>query len=103
MELGLQPLARRRVGSPGEKTISGGERSRLNLGLDLGSPAEIFLFDEPISGLSSKDSEHVAQTLRTLARDKIIVASLHRPGAQVLRLFDKVLLLDTTPPPSPAP
>lgn len=95
VELGLQPLARRRVGAPGEKTISGGERSRLNLGLDLGSAAEVFLFDEPISGLSSKDSEHVVQTLRALSRDKIIAASLHRPGAQVLRLFDKVLLLDT--------
>jgi len=93
-ELGLQPIARRRVGSPGEKTLSGGERSRLNLGQDLGSRAEIFLFDEPISGLSSKDSEHVAETLRSLARDKIVIASLHRPGAPVLRLFDKVLLLD---------
>lgn len=93
-ELGLQPIARRRVGSPGEKTLSGGERSRLNLGLDLGSRAEVFLFDEPISGLSSKDSEHVAETLRALAREKIVIASLHRPGAPVLRLFDKVLLLD---------
>ncbi|MEK7952836.1 ATP-binding cassette domain-containing protein [Luteolibacter soli] len=94
-ELGLQAIARRRVGSPGEKTLSGGERSRLNLGLDLGSPAEVFLFDEPISGLSSKDSEHVAETLRSLARDKIVIASLHRPGATVMNLFDKVLLLDT--------
>ncbi len=93
-ELGLQGIAHRRVGSPGEKTISGGERSRLNLGLDLGSRAEVFLFDEPISGLSSKDSEHVAETLRALAREKIVIASLHRPGASVLRLFDKVLLLD---------
>lgn len=93
-ELGLQSLARRRVGSRGEKTLSGGERSRLNLGLDLGSAAEIFLFDEPISGLSSKDSEHVAETLRSLALDKIVIASLHRPGPQVLRLFDKVLLID---------
>lgn len=93
-ELGLQRIARRRVGSPGEKTISGGERSRLNLGVDLGSRAEVFLFDEPISGLSSKDSEHVAETLRALAREKIVIASLHRPGASVLRLFDKVLLLD---------
>lgn len=93
-ELGLQRIARRRVGSPGDKTISGGERSRLNLGLDLGSRGEVFLFDEPISGLSSKDSEHVAETLRTLAREKIVIASLHRPGANVLRLFDKVLLLD---------
>lgn len=93
-ELGLQGIAHRRVGSPGDKTISGGERSRLNLGLDLGSRAEVFLFDEPISGLSSKDSEHVAETLRALAREKIVIASLHRPGASVLRLFDKVLLLD---------
>ena len=93
-ELGLQRLARRKVGSPGDKTLSGGERSRLNLGLDLGSRAEVFLFDEPISGLSSKDSEHVAETLRALAREKIVIASLHRPGANVLRLFDKVLLLD---------
>ena len=94
-ELGLQAIARRRVGSVGDKTLSGGERSRLNLGLDLGSRAEVFLFDEPISGLSSKDSEHVAETLRSLAREKIVIASLHRPGAMVLRLFDKVLLLDS--------
>ncbi len=94
-ELGLQSIARRKVGSAGEKTLSGGERSRLNLGLDLGSRAEVFLFDEPISGLSSKDSEHVAETLRSLAREKIVIASLHRPGAPVLRLFDKVLLLDS--------
>lgn len=94
-ELGLQSIARRQVGSPGDKTISGGERSRLNLGVDLGSRAEVFLFDEPISGLSSKDSEHVAETLRSLAREKIVIASLHRPGAPVLRLFDKVILLDS--------
>lgn len=93
-ELALQPLAHRKVGSPGDKSISGGERGRLNLGLDLGSSAEILLFDEPISGLSSKDSEHVAETLKSIAQDKIVVASLHRPGSSVLNLFDKILLLD---------
>ena len=93
-QLGLQPLARRRVGSAEDKKLSGGERSRLNLGLDLGSSAEIFLFDEPIAGLSSKDSEHVAETLHSLSRDNIVIATLHRPGAGVLELFEKVLLLD---------
>jgi len=93
-ELALQPLAHRKVGSPGDKSISGGERGRLNLGLDLGSAAEILLFDEPISGLSSKDSEHVAETLKAVSQDKIVIASLHRPGNSVLSLFDKVLLLD---------
>ena len=94
-DLGLQGLSHRRVGSVGEKILSGGERSRLNLGLDLVSAAELYLFDEPISGLSSKDSEHVAETLRAMARDKIVICSLHRPGAQVLRLFHQVLLLDS--------
>ena len=93
-ELGLQSIAHRRIGQAGEKSLSGGERSRLNLGLDLASRTEVFLFDEPISGLSSKDSEHVAETLRSLAQQKIVIASLHRPGAQVLSLFNKVLLLD---------
>ncbi len=93
-ELALQPLAHRRVGTAGDKSLSGGERSRLNLGLDLSSGAEVFLFDEPISGLSSKDSEHVAESLRALARNKIVIASLHRPGASVLSMFDKVLVLD---------
>lgn len=93
-ELALQPLAHRKVGSAGDKSISGGERGRLNLGLDLGSAAEILLFDEPISGLSSKDSEHVAETLKAVSQDKIVIASLHRPGNSVLSLFDKVLLLD---------
>ena len=93
-ELALQPLAHRKVGSAGDKSISGGERGRLNLGLDLGSAAEILLFDEPISGLSSKDSEHVAETLKSTSQDKIVIASLHRPGSSVLSLFDKVLLLD---------
>ena len=94
VQLGLQPLARRRVGSADDKKLSGGERSRLNLGLDLGSLAEIFLFDEPISGLSSKDSEHVSEVLNALSRDNIVIASLHRPGSSVLRLFEKVLILD---------
>ena len=93
-ELSLQPLAGRKVGSPDDKSLSGGERSRLNLGLDLGSQAEIFLFDEPISGLSSKDSEHVAESLKSISRDKIVIASLHRPSATILSQFDKVLLLD---------
>ncbi len=93
-ELALQPLAHRKVGAPGDKSISGGERGRLNLGLDLGSAAEILLFDEPISGLSSKDSEHVTETLKTISQGKIVIASLHRPGSSVLELFNKVLLLD---------
>ncbi|MGC6467703.1 MAG: ATP-binding cassette domain-containing protein [Akkermansiaceae bacterium] len=93
-ELGLDRIGERRVGSPDSKSLSGGERSRLNAGLDLIGGGEVFLFDEPISGLSSKDAEHVVQSLHGLAKDKIVVASLHRPSEKVLEAFDQVLLLD---------
>lgn len=93
--LGLSHIAERRIGSADSKNLSGGERSRLNAGLDLIGGGEIFLFDEPISGLSSKDAEHVVDALEGLARDKIVVASLHRPSEKVLNSFDKVLLLDS--------
>ena len=93
-ELGLDRIGERRVGSPDSKSLSGGERSRLNAGLDLIGGGEVFLFDEPISGLSSKDAEHVVQSLHGLAQDKIVVASLHRPSEKVLESFDLVLLLD---------
>lgn len=93
-ELGLDHVARRRVGSADSKNLSGGERSRLNAGLDLIGGGEVFLFDEPISGLSSKDSENVMDSLKGLARDKIVIASLHRPSQKILQAFDLVLLLD---------
>ncbi|MDB4480676.1 ATP-binding cassette domain-containing protein, partial [Akkermansiaceae bacterium] len=93
-ELGLERIGHRRVGSPESKSLSGGERSRLNAGLDLVGGGEIFLFDEPISGLSSKDAENVVDALHSFARDKIVVASLHRPSEKVLEAFDTVLLLD---------
>lgn len=92
--LGLERAADRRTGSPDSKSLSGGERSRLNAGLDLIGGGEIFLFDEPISGLSSKDAENVVTGLHGLAHDKIIIASLHRPSEKVLAEFDLVLLLD---------
>ncbi|MGJ8695020.1 MAG: ATP-binding cassette domain-containing protein [Verrucomicrobiaceae bacterium] len=93
-DLGLERIAERPVGSADSKSLSGGERSRLNAGLDLIGGGEIFLFDEPISGLSSKDAEHVVEALEGLARDKIVIASLHRPSENVLKSFDRVLLLD---------
>lgn len=93
-DLGLTHIADRRVGSADSKSVSGGERSRLNAGLDLIGGGEIFLFDEPISGLSSKDAEHVVKALQGLARDKIVIASLHRPSEKVLKSFQRVLLLD---------
>ena len=92
--LGLTQLAKRRVGSSSDKHLSDGERTRLNLGLDMGGIADVFLMDEPISGLSSRDSENVLETLENMSKEKIVIVTLHRPSAHLLNRFQKVLLLD---------
>jgi ABC transport system ATP-binding/permease protein len=93
-ELGLGELRHRLAGTPQQKYLSGGERKRLNAGLDMIGISDVYLFDEPTSGLSSKDSEHVLEIIRSLARNKIVFASIHQPSMRLLRMFDKALLLD---------
>src|SRR5690606_2341324 len=56
--------------------------------------SDVYLFDEPTSGLSSKDSEHVLEIIRSLARHKIVICSIHQPSMKLLQMFDKALLLD---------
>lgn len=92
--LGLTHIASRRVGRTHERRISDGERTRLNLGLDLAGVADVFLIDEPISGLSSSDAEMVIDTLESLKRNKLVIATVHRPSTSLLHRFDKVLVLD---------
>lgn len=84
-----------RVGQPTQKTLSGGERKRLNIGLELLSDAEIFFLDEPTSGLSSKDSEKILELLANITLSgKIVVAVIHQPGSKLYKMFNKVILLD---------
>ena len=64
IELGLSERRDSVVGSSVKKYLSGGERKRLNIGLDMISSADVYLFDEPTSGLSSKDSEHVIEIIK---------------------------------------
>lgn len=91
--VGLSHLTKRNVGRMGERTISDGERTRLNLGLDLTGTAEVFLIDEPISGLSSGDAEKVIQTLESMSSGRILLCTLHRPAQSILNRFRKVLVL----------
>ncbi len=92
--VGLGHLANRSVGRAGERTISDGERTRLNLGLDLTGTAEVFLIDEPISGLASGDAERVIQTLENMADGRLLLCTLHRPAQSILNRFRKVMVLD---------
>lgn len=94
-DLGLDSVKDLKVGSPINKFISGGQRKRLNIALELiREPAVLFL-DEPTSGLSSADTETVINLLKDQTyKDKLIVVNIHQPSSNVYKLFDRLLLLD---------
>src|SRR6202008_2902343 len=94
IELGLSERRDSVVGTPVKKYLSGGERKRLNIGLDMISSADIYLFDEPTSGLSSKDSEHVIEIIRGLSHNKIVLVTIHTPTSKIFQMFSKAVLLD---------
>ena len=94
VELGLSERRDAVVGTAIKKTLSGGERKRLNIGLDMIGSADVYLFDEPTSGLSSKDSEHVMEIIRSMAHNKIIIVTIHQPSSKLFQMFHKAILLD---------
>lgn len=94
IELGLSERRDAMVGSSVKKYLSGGERKRLNIGLDMISSADVYLFDEPTSGLSSKDSEHVVEIIRGLSHNKIVLVTIHTPTSKIFHMFSKAALLD---------
>ena len=93
--MGLHDKRNLRAGSINQKVLSGGERKRLNIALELLSDPQIIILDEPTSGLSRKDSEKLIETLNDLKQiGKIILATIHQPNADLFQQFDKLLLLD---------
>lgn len=94
--LGLYDIRNMKVGSPLNKKISGGQRKRLNISLELiREPAVLFL-DEPTSGLSSRDSENILDLLNELARKgKLLFIVIHQPSSDIFKMFDKLIILDS--------
>lgn len=83
------------VGSPIRKTISGGQRKRLNIALELIREPAILYLDEPTSGLSSSDSEKVIILLKEQThRGRLVVVNIHQPSSEIYKLFDRLWLLD---------
>lgn len=95
VQLGLSEIRNLKVGSPLQKTISGGQRKRLNIGLELLREPTILFVDEPTSGLSSRDSENIMDLLKELAlRGKMVFVVIHQPSSDIFKMFDTLLILD---------
>lgn len=94
-DLDLTETKNLRVGSPLKKVISGGQRKRLNIALELMREPLVLFADEPTSGLSSMDSENVVLLLKEQTlKGKLVVANIHQPSSDIFKLFDKLLVLD---------
>lgn len=96
LSLGLHHIKDLKVGSPLNKKISGGQRKRLNIALELIREPSVLFVDEPTSGLSSRDSENVIDLLKELSlKGKLIFVVIHQPSSDIYKMFDKMFIMDT--------
>ena len=96
LSLGLTEIRDLKVGSPLDKTISGGQRKRLNIGLELLREPAVLFVDEPTSGLSSRDSENIMDLLKELSlRGKMVFVVIHQPSSDIFKMFDTLIIMDS--------
>ncbi|CAI9781290.1 unnamed protein product [Fraxinus pennsylvanica] len=94
IEMGLQECADQIIGNWHVRGISGGEKKRLSIAVEILTQPRILFLDEPTSGLDSASSFFVVQALKNVAcSGRTIVASIHQPSSEVFALFDDLLLL----------
>ncbi|KAI8586477.1 hypothetical protein BDZ88DRAFT_429014 [Geranomyces variabilis] len=93
--LGLESIMNSIIGDETKRGISGGQRKRVNIGIELVSAPVFLMLDEPTSGLDSATSLEVCKLLRTIARDQCmtIAAIVHSPSPSAFDQFDDLLLL----------
>jgi ABC-type cobalamin/Fe3+-siderophores transport system ATPase subunit/ABC-type multidrug transport system permease subunit len=93
-DLGIPDKIDTVIGSPERKTLSGGQRKRVNIGLELITDTPVLFLDEPTSGLSSYDAESVIDLLKELSKTgKTILTTIHQPSLKVYKQFDDLLMV----------
>lgn len=95
VDLNLYEIRDLKVGSALEKYISGGQRKRLNIALELIREPFVLFVDEPTSGLSSADSLNVIEILKQQTLNgKLVIINFHQPSSDIFKMFDKILVMD---------
>lgn len=94
-ELGLSRVAGARVGDERVRGISGGEKRRVSIGVDVIHDPEVLILDEPTSGLDSTSALQITDMLKIMAetRGRTIILSIHQPGFRIVKSFNTILLL----------
>lgn len=95
LSLDLQDIKDLQVGNILKKLISGGQRKRLNIALELVREPQILFVDEPTSGLSSTDSDNVMEILKLQSlKGKLVFVNIHQPSSDIFKKFDKIIVMD---------
>ncbi len=83
------------IGSPERKVLSGGQRKRVNIAMELIAAAPVIFLDEPTSGLSSFDAENVVKVLKKLSTEEhtTIVTTIHQPSLDIFKQFDGLIMI----------
>ncbi|XP_042495439.1 ABC transporter G family member 5-like [Macadamia integrifolia] len=94
-ELGLTHVASTRIGDTRVRGISGGERRRVSIGVDVIHEPKVLILDEPTSGLDSTSALQIIDMLKIMAetRGRTIILSIHQPGFRIVKLFNSILLM----------
>jgi len=94
--LRLERCANTKIGGPFARGVSGGERKRCSIGVEMLNNPSILMMDEPTSGLDSFVAAQVIEMLKEIAvkEGRTIIVSIHQPSTQVFYTFDRLLLLD---------
>lgn len=91
--LSLQDVQDVLVGNEDIKGLSGGERKRVSIGMEMITNPSVMFLDEPTSGLDAKIAKDVVELLKKLSADRTVICTIHQPSFPVFSLFDKLLLL----------
>ncbi len=94
-DLGLDSVAHLQIGAPEKKILSGGQRKRVNIALELVTDPVILYLDEPTSGLASDDAASLIQLLSELSKatGKTIIMTIHQPAKEEYEKFTHALVL----------
>ncbi|KAG1452624.1 hypothetical protein G6F46_009699 [Rhizopus delemar] len=94
-ELGIDAIKDSKIGQPGARSISGGERRRVAIACELVTSPSILFLDEPTSGLDSYNALNVIECLVSLARNykRTVIFTVHQPRSNIVTLFDQLVLL----------
>ncbi|XP_024384304.1 ABC transporter G family member 17 isoform X2 [Physcomitrium patens] len=93
-QLGLGKVADTIIGDESHRGVSGGERRRVSIGIDIVHGPLLLFLDEPTSGLDSSSAFMVVETLRHIAEmGSIVIFSVHQPSDRILGLIDNLLIL----------